>query len=435
MNLLVTNTRNIQAYSIIRALRPAARKIVATISGKNPASKWMCHAAYSRYVERRYRVPQVADDWRKGNIRPHNTPGEARYMDRILDICAREAIDTIFPSSDAEVYVFSKNRQRLAERGILVPVPGYDKMLVPIDKYRTYLLAREAGFPCPETHLLDRAEDLARVADKTGPPWVIRPRFTVAGIGMEIVADYPRLAAHAAAIGHRYGVPMIQEFIPGKQRQSFFLCLDKKGTLIEALCPQCWRISHRTHVNTPAGYRSETQHPWLAAATSMLNALGWWGPAAVQTKIDARDGLPKLTEINPRLGMRLWYRTELGINSPLITLKIARGEPLAPLSGVPRGTYMLDPIDDVLNIGIDLLDRSIFLWRTEIMKTKPLDPFNIPPPVKDILKSYLKGYTAKEDRIYNPHFRHFFEDPLPSLLFFIQSAVWTAKTRRMYLGK
>jgi hypothetical protein len=35
VNLLVTNTRNGQAYAIIRALRPYARKIVVTMYGKN----------------------------------------------------------------------------------------------------------------------------------------------------------------------------------------------------------------------------------------------------------------------------------------------------------------------------------------------------------------------------------------------------------------
>ena len=33
--------------------------------------------------------------------------------------------------------------------------------------------------------------------------------------------------------------------------------------------------------------------------------------SAVQTKIDARDGTPKLMEINPRLGSHTWYTTEM----------------------------------------------------------------------------------------------------------------------------
>ena len=49
-------------------------------------------------------------------------------------------------------------------------------------------------------------------------------------------------------------------------------------------------------------------------------------------RIDPRDGQPKLMEINPRLGIKLWYRTELGINEPMMCLQIARGEKVGVLS-------------------------------------------------------------------------------------------------------
>ena len=48
MNLLVTNTRNAQAYAIIRALRPHAEKIVATMEGDNRLAARLSHAVNSR---------------------------------------------------------------------------------------------------------------------------------------------------------------------------------------------------------------------------------------------------------------------------------------------------------------------------------------------------------------------------------------------------
>jgi hypothetical protein len=44
MNLPVTNTRNAQAYAIIRALRPYAEKIVATMEGENRLAARLSHA-------------------------------------------------------------------------------------------------------------------------------------------------------------------------------------------------------------------------------------------------------------------------------------------------------------------------------------------------------------------------------------------------------
>jgi hypothetical protein len=62
MNILVTNTRNSQAYTIIRALRPYANKIIATMEGENHFSAWFSHAARSRLVGKRYFTTSPAAD-------------------------------------------------------------------------------------------------------------------------------------------------------------------------------------------------------------------------------------------------------------------------------------------------------------------------------------------------------------------------------------
>jgi hypothetical protein len=63
MNLLVTNTRNAQAYGVIRSLRPHAKKIIATMYGPNRFVARLSPAANSRYVDKRYFVPSPVEDW------------------------------------------------------------------------------------------------------------------------------------------------------------------------------------------------------------------------------------------------------------------------------------------------------------------------------------------------------------------------------------
>src|SRR5438552_18933763 len=112
MKLLVTNTQSGQTYSIIRSLRPYATKIVVTMDGKHRFAARTSHAANSRLVDGRYYVPSVESDWRAGIIQRENTAKEEVYVQRILEICRREEIDTIFPSYDPLIYVFSKNIER-----------------------------------------------------------------------------------------------------------------------------------------------------------------------------------------------------------------------------------------------------------------------------------------------------------------------------------
>lgn len=83
MNLLVTNTRNTQAYHIIRALRPYAKKIVATVEGDNPVVARLSHAANSRLVDKRYYTPSPAEDWSAGKIQRENTEREEAYIQTV----------------------------------------------------------------------------------------------------------------------------------------------------------------------------------------------------------------------------------------------------------------------------------------------------------------------------------------------------------------
>ena len=141
LNLLVTNTRYPQAYDIIRSLRPHANKIVAETYGRNFLAARSTHAANSRLVDKWCRVPSPVADWKAGNIQEFNTEREEAYVQAVLAICAREDINTIYPSSDPHVYVFSKNKERFAERGILIPVPDLPLLIVLLDKLRCVVLS------------------------------------------------------------------------------------------------------------------------------------------------------------------------------------------------------------------------------------------------------------------------------------------------------
>ena len=96
MNLLVTNTRNTQAYVVIRALRPYAQKIIVTVYGKNRLEARLSHAANSRLVDKRYYVPSPVAAWRAGRIQRENTEREEKYIQAVERICEKEKIDLWF---------------------------------------------------------------------------------------------------------------------------------------------------------------------------------------------------------------------------------------------------------------------------------------------------------------------------------------------------
>ncbi len=165
-----------------------------------------------------------------------------------------------------------------------------------------------------------------------------------------------------------------------------------------------------------------------------MQKLGWWGGATVEMKIDSRDGIPKLMEINPRLGYRLWVRTELGINEPLMCLKIAKGEEIEAVKEYPVGTMLLDPVEDILGLGFRVLDFLIYKFRMGVQGKTPIDSLNPPMALKELIHSYKQTYLNGRKKIFNPYFRYFFQDPLVSIIWHLQFLTLVVRATK-HLGR
>lgn len=425
MNLLVTNTRHAQAYAIIRALRPHARKIVATLDGENRLVARLCQAANSRLVDKRYHVPSPVDDWRAGNIQRENTEMEEAYIRAVLKICSEANIDTIFPSWDPHVYVFSKNKARFERLGILIPVPDYEAVRTSMDKYGTVKAAQEVGFPCPKTYLAENKDDLQGISDDLGFPIMIRPRFTSGGSGMAIVENTTELKEKVGQIRLRRGVPIIQEYIPGRrisEESSSRIIVDKEGNLKACFCTRRLRTCLRLHNDMAVIHELVPPPPLLKEVVRLVRRIGLWGGMGVATKVDPRDGVAKLLEINPRFGSRLWQMTELGINAPLMCIRIARGEAVDPASDYADSILFLEPVEDAIQLGYWALDTLVYKVRTELLARSPVDPLNPPRAIKEMIESIRSTYFAAGTKLYNPHFRYVLRDPVPSILWWLTVA-------------
>ena len=431
MNLLVTNTGTTTAYVIIRALRPHAQKIIATaVRGRR--SK----AAYSRLVDKRYYVPSPEEDWKAGNITKENTEREEAYIQAIQSICETEKIDTIYPSHDAYVYVFSKNKERFKKIGVLIPIPDYETVITPLDKYRTTQAAQRVGFPCPRTYLPESDEHLERIAEELGFPLMVRPRFTSGGQGMEMVKDLTGLLEKTRLVRAKQGLPMIQEYIPGRRnhsQSSFRLVVDKGGALKVCFCTRRLLNLLRLGSNHTKAQELSPPGPYLEVVTKLIREIGFWGGVSVATKVDPRDGLPKLMEINVRFGTRLWHMTELGINAPLMCIQIAKGEKVQSVEDYPTGTIFTEPIEELMQLGFWLFDSLFYKFSTRVLR-RPIGPLTAPMSWKEVIRSYREMYSSNKTRVPNPYFRFFLQDPFVSIMAWY-GEFWLLLGRRKELGQ
>lgn len=418
MNLLITNTRNPQAYAIVRALSPYCEKLVVTMDGKSWLDARLSHAANSRLVDKRYYVPSPVEDWRAGRIQQENTEREEIYIKTILKICEHEKIDTIFPSFDAHVYVFSKNKERFANIGVIITTPDYKAVITPLDKYMTIQAAEEVGFPCPKTFLPQSKEDIRRIGNELGFPLIIKRRYTAAGRGMHLVKDLPELIDKVRLNEESHNTFIIQEYIPGRHIDNFYITLDKTGELKMIFCRKV--LCHTGRFCPIFILDSGISHAYAADAARMIQKLGWWGGITVQTKIDSRDNIPKLMEINPRLGAGLWHRTQVNINEPLMILKIARSEEVEPVREYPVGTVFADPVEHAVRFALALVDLLIYRFRIEFLGKAPMDRTNPAMSLKELIGSLRQTYFSGRPRISNIYTKYFFEDPVVSVIWWGQ---------------
>lgn len=410
MRLLVTNTQKPQAYYIVLALRQHADWIVAAMD--RPRS----YAAYSRYVDARHTIPTPNTDIDAGLLQNSNTAAEQDYVTAILDICSRENIDTIVPSNEPDIYVLSKNKHRLKEAGITATVPDFDDLVPLIDKADTLRIAQESGFPCPRTLLNGEEPDLLSRAMEIGPPWVIKPRSSSGGAGMSIVTDPAALMERLSAVARNYREPMIQELVPGSEKQNFYVIVGADGTVKFIHCPEIVRYSRRLYRNSTAAALSRTEHPWLSQVKDLVEALGVRGALTVQTKIDARDGTPKLMEINTGIRTRCWYWLGLGVNSPLHCVEIERQVADVRAGPIESGVMMLDPTEDIVNLATEIADWAVYRVRTSVFRKKPVDARNAPASPGQIAVSYFRNYLGNHKKVYSPLFTNLLRDPKPTFL-------------------
>ena len=82
----------------------------------------------------------------------------------------------LFPSTDADVLLVSRNRELLAKWfHLCLPAPDVVEMLM--DKLQFYAFADQAGFSIPDTYFIYNRADLDQAAEKITFPCVFKPHF------------------------------------------------------------------------------------------------------------------------------------------------------------------------------------------------------------------------------------------------------------------
>src|SRR5689334_17315104 len=256
------------AISVLKGLRRQSEIAVRIIGVDINQEKQI---AGSSFCDRFYKVPKAVDP---------------QYIPCLLQICASEGVQILFPIIDIELEVLAGVRELFRAHGIHVWVSCPETVLTCNDKYQTYQFFRRHDIATPQTWTADEA--LAQIADLRCP-LVVKPAQGVSSIGVFVVHTLPELTS-ALEQGDQ---PLVQEYLPGRE-YTVDVLMDEESRPI-AVVPR-----ERIEVKAGISYKGRTVHheSLMTEATRIAAALGIQGPCNIQCRVP--DAHPVFFEVNPR---------------------------------------------------------------------------------------------------------------------------------------
>jgi predicted ATP-grasp superfamily ATP-dependent carboligase len=269
---------------------------------------------YSRYCTRRVLLPAAHDP--------------KRFIGSLLTELERHPYDVLVPMEDDTIRALLQHREEV-ERYTRLPLPAASSMAVASDKGATLALARELGIAQPWTCRPESEEELGDRLPEVPLPAVVKPVSSSGSRGLRYAVTPKELLDSYRAVLADYGPPLVQERLPEGPGVGAALLF---GPGHDPLAGFTYRRLREYPVHGgPSTLRESTDDPrLLESAVRLLKALDWVGVAMVEFKLDPRDGVPKLMEINPRFWGSLELANASGVNFPWMLYRMAMGEPVEP---------------------------------------------------------------------------------------------------------
>lgn len=244
--------------------------------------------------------------------------GSRGFLDALRTICRKESIHLLIPIVDYEFETLSKYANEFLEDGTRVVISSLPVIQKCGDKEALAAWLKSRGFPAAMTVPKDEA-----LAGKFFFPLFVKPRKGGRGsLGAQRV-DSPQ---ELEVVCSKLQEPLIQEFIDGEEYTVDTLS-DFNGRLVGAV-PRV-RIETKSGVSVKG--KTVCVPDLVDLVKNVAEALPILGPSNVQC-FRRRDGSLVVSEVNPRFAGAVALSIAAGFNSPMLLLKLARGEQIEPFS-------------------------------------------------------------------------------------------------------
>lgn len=227
----------------------------------------------------------------------------------------------IYCSSDAYLFAIGKNYELLG-KSFIIPMSRWCDIERCLDKSYLYKEAARLNIPYPKTYYADSVTEIFNGAEYLQYPMLIKPAVTVGFSSVYqkavIVNDNNQLSGFQKDV-EKLGLGnyklIMQEIIPGPVTNlyTYSSYSDVNGVV------KAYSIGHKIRQSPPetgtiTSGKVKDDKELAELGRRFIKGLNFHGIANTEFKLDTRDGLYKLIEINPRPGLWNYSATAAGVN-------------------------------------------------------------------------------------------------------------------------
>ena len=298
----------------LAAVRALGRKGIKVTVGE---STCLATAAFSKYCHRAVVYPS-----------PNNRPSE--FVNFLFEELSHRSYRMLLPMEDETLNLISQYHSEFA-RLTYLPIVSFDKLQFAQRKDKILQMAEKHGIPVPKTWYIDDISQINKLKNSLPYPIVIKPKKSSGAVGICYSKQPGDLMEQYLSVHQRFPYPLIQELIPqeGPGYGASFL-LDERGRVKASFVHK--RLREYPVTGGASTLRESVRRDDIRdMAQVLLNALNWFGVGMVEFKVDPRDNIPKLMEVNPRFWGSLSLAVQAGVNFPYLLYRMSRGESFKPV--------------------------------------------------------------------------------------------------------
>tara|TARA_B110000438_G_scaffold494_1_gene527 strand:+ start:455 stop:1555 length:1101 start_codon:yes stop_codon:yes gene_type:complete len=270
-----------------------------------------------------------------------------KFIKTILKICEKEKIDIIIPGNANEILSISKNIELFNSKNIKTTISNFNNLNTILNKEKTYSVLKKIGINIPEYYRVKNYKEFLQAIKELGYPKknicfkpskysesggtrgfrILRQKNTAKKIILNEKPDSVEIDFETTKYALKNTGPidlLVMEYLPGDEFSTYVFA--DKGKMI--YCISNLRQKLDRYYSFEAKIQKNKKIEMMCK--KIVKELELTSNVNIQFK-NSKNNLPKLIEINPRIGGTIILPSISGINLPYLAIKQCLNEKILPI--------------------------------------------------------------------------------------------------------